>query len=72
MSGFVPARRATRVEPVEAMRDSDTPGVGRVRRRRIVVAALVEAIGVAVLLYGLFGDPGAASATAPCSASAAC
>ena len=64
VSGFVPARRATRIEPVAAMRDSITPGVGHVRRRRIVAAFVVEAIGVALLLYGLLGDPGAASATA--------
>jgi putative ABC transport system permease protein len=60
----VPARRATRVEPVAAMRDAVTPGTGRLRRRRIVVAALVELIGLAVLLYSLFGDPGNANATA--------
>jgi putative ABC transport system permease protein len=64
VSGFVPARRATRIEPVAAMRDSITPGVGHIRRRRIVAAFVVEAIGVALLLYGLLGDPGAASATA--------
>jgi putative ABC transport system permease protein len=64
VSGFVPARRATRIEPVAAMRDSITPGAGRVRKRRIVAAVVVEAIGVALLLYGLLGDPGAASATA--------
>ena len=64
VSGFVPARRATRIEPVAAMRDAVLPGVGRIRRRRIVAALVVEAIGVALLLYGLLGDPGAASATA--------
>ena len=64
VSGFVPARRATRIEPVAAMRDSVLPDAGRVRRRRIVAAVVVEAIGVALLLYGLLGDPGAASATA--------
>jgi putative ABC transport system permease protein len=64
VSGFVPARRATRVQPVEAMREADTPGPGRLRRRRVVVALLVEAAGVALLLYGLLGDPGPASATA--------
>jgi putative ABC transport system permease protein len=63
-SGFVPARRATRVEPVEAMREAVTPGAGKLRRRRIVTAVLVEAIGVALLFYGLFGDPGSGSATA--------
>jgi putative ABC transport system permease protein len=64
VSGFVPARRATRIEPLAAMRDSITPGAGKLRRRRIVAAFVVEAIGVALLLYGLLGDPGAAGATA--------
>ena len=36
VSGFVPARRATRVEPVTAMRDAVLPGVGHLRRRRLV------------------------------------
>src|SRR4051812_41412960 len=64
VSGFVPARRATRIEPVEAMREAATPGVGRVRKRRIFVAAAVELVGLAILLYALFGDPGNASTTA--------
>jgi putative ABC transport system permease protein len=64
ISGFVPARRATRIEPVAAMRDAVTPTGGRLRRRRIVVAALVELAGLAILLYSLFGDPGSANATA--------
>jgi len=64
VSGLVPARRATRVEPVAALRDSVAPGPGRLRRRRVVAAVLVEASGVAALLYGLLGDPGAANATA--------
>jgi putative ABC transport system permease protein len=64
VSGFVPARRATRIEPVAAMRDAVTPGAGRLRRRRIVAAGLVELAGLAILLYSLFGDPGSANATA--------
>jgi putative ABC transport system permease protein len=64
VSGFVPARRATRVQPVEAMRDADTLGPGHVRKRRIAIAVLVEAAGVAALLYGLLGDVGSASSTA--------
>jgi putative ABC transport system permease protein len=63
-SGFVPARRATRIEPVAAMRDAVTPGVGRLRRRRLVAAGLVELVGLAILLYSLFGDPGDANTTA--------
>jgi putative ABC transport system permease protein len=64
VSGFVPARRATRVVPVEALREAQAPTVGRLRKRRVVAAALVEAAGLAVLLLALFGDPGTASATA--------
>ncbi len=64
VSGFVPARRATRVQPVEAMRDAEPHAPARLRRRRIVVALVVEMLGVAMLLYGLLGDPGTASATA--------
>jgi putative ABC transport system permease protein len=64
VSGFVPARRATRVQPVEAMRDAEPHAPARLRRRRIVVALLVEALGVFMLLYGLLGDPGDATATA--------
>jgi putative ABC transport system permease protein len=64
VSGFVPARRATRVQPVEAMRDSVTPGPGRLRRRRVVAAVVVEALGVGLLLYGLLGDIGTANAEA--------
>ena len=64
VSGFVPARRATRVQPVEAMRDAEPHAPARLRRRRIIIALLVEALGVAMLLYGLLGDPGTASATA--------
>jgi putative ABC transport system permease protein len=64
VSGIVPARRATRVEPVEAMRESDTPGGVHLRRRRIVTAALVEALGVLILVYALFASPGSAGTTA--------
>ena len=64
VSGMVPARRATRVEPVEAMRDSVTPGAGRIRRRRVVLAAGLTVAGLALLVTGLFGDVGSASATA--------
>jgi putative ABC transport system permease protein len=64
VSGFVPARRATRVQPVEAMRDAEPHGPPRLRKRRIAIAVAVELIGVALLLYGLLGDPGAAGPTA--------
>jgi putative ABC transport system permease protein len=56
VSGFVPARRATRVEPVAAMREADTPGGGKLRRRRIVVAVLLALLGVLAMLFSLFGE----------------
>jgi putative ABC transport system permease protein len=56
VSGFVPARRATRVEPIEAMRDAVLPTGTHLRRRRIIVAILVEIVGVVLLSYALFGD----------------
>jgi putative ABC transport system permease protein len=58
VSGFVPARRATRVEPVAAMRDSVTPGTGPLRRRRIAVALGLVALGVLLEFVGLFGGTG--------------
>jgi putative ABC transport system permease protein len=64
ISGIVPARRATRVDPVEAMRDAVTPGLGRLRTRRLVSAALVGGLGLAVLLVALFASPGTAGTTA--------
>src|SRR4051812_29454356 len=54
VSGFIPARRATRVQPVAAMRDSETPGVAHLRRRRIIGSLALLALGVVVLFYGLF------------------
>ena len=55
LSGFVPARRATHVEPLEAMRDAATPGTKRVSRRRLTTSAVVILLGLAALLLGLFG-----------------
>jgi len=55
ISGFVPARRATRVEPVAAMRDSVTPGLGHLRKRRIVGSLGLMGLGLLTLFYGLFG-----------------
>ena len=55
VSGFVPARRATQVEPVEAMREAGTPGAKRVSRRRLITSFAVVAVGLVALLVGLFG-----------------
>src|SRR4051812_40294300 len=64
VSGFVPARRATRIEPVTAMRDAVTPGVGHLRRRRVFGSLALIVVGVIVLFWGLFGDFPQASAAA--------
>jgi putative ABC transport system permease protein len=64
VSGLVPARRATQVEPVEAMRDAVLPGVREVSRRRLLVSAAVIGLGLAALLYGLFGGVGGSGAAA--------
>jgi putative ABC transport system permease protein len=64
VSGFVPARRATRVDPVEAMREAVTPVVGRLRRRRLVAAGVLGLGGTVILLFALFGSPGSAGTTA--------
>jgi putative ABC transport system permease protein len=64
VSGFVPARRATRIEPIAALREAEAAGVRPLRRRRVVAAGLLALVGIAVMLYGLFGDVGSDSATA--------
>jgi putative ABC transport system permease protein len=64
VSGFVPARRATRIEPIAALRDADTAGTARLRRRRVVAASLLGLAGIAVMLYALLGDLPSDSATA--------
>ena len=56
VAAVVPARRAARVAPIEALREAqDRPG--RSLRFRIVTGLIVLALGVAPLLYGLFGTP---------------
>jgi putative ABC transport system permease protein len=62
VSGLVPARRATHIEPVEAMREADTPGAHPVSRKRLIAAGAVLGLGLAVLLLGLFGGAGGSAA----------
>ncbi|MDA0166139.1 FtsX-like permease family protein [Solirubrobacter ginsenosidimutans] len=64
VSGFVPARRATRVEPVTAMRDAVLPGVGHLRRRRVIGSIALMGLGLLALFFGLFGGIDATSAAA--------
>jgi putative ABC transport system permease protein len=63
ISGLVPARRATQVEPVEAMREAATPGTRRVSRKRVAVSTTVIGLGLLALLVGLFGADGSAAAS---------
>ena len=54
VSAILPARRASRVSPVQALQDSQ-PTTGRPLRRRLAVGIVVTAIGAGVLALGLFG-----------------
>src|SRR5215218_3385838 len=64
VSGLIPARRATRIQPVEAMREAVTPDTRRVSRRRVLVSFAVIALGLASLLAGLFGGADESAAAA--------
>ena len=54
LAGLVPAVRATRIAPVEAMREG-TVEHGHIGRKRMIVAAGGIGLGLAILAYGLFG-----------------
>jgi putative ABC transport system permease protein len=56
-SAMVPARRATKVLPIEALRES-APGAETASKRRAVVGLAVIAAGAAGLLDALYADGG--------------
>ncbi|MEX2204109.1 MAG: ABC transporter permease [Actinomycetota bacterium] len=59
VAAILPARRAARVAPIEALREAqDRPG--RSLRFRLITGTIVLALGVLPLLYGLFGNPASA------------
>jgi putative ABC transport system permease protein len=58
VAGLGPARRATRVPPIAALRQDVTIGA-RPGRRRTIVAILLTIFGVLLLIGGLFGASGA-------------
>jgi putative ABC transport system permease protein len=62
VSGLVPARRATHVQPVEAMREAATPGAKRMSRRRLATSLAVIGLGLVALILGLFAAGGSGSA----------
>ena len=56
ISSISPALRATRVPPVEALREGAVPTVGRLSRRLTIIATIMLAAGVALMCLGLFGS----------------
>jgi putative ABC transport system permease protein len=54
IASFFPALRATRVPPIAAVREGATLPPGRFARFRTPVAALLTAVGFALLVWGLF------------------
>jgi putative ABC transport system permease protein len=57
VAALVPARRATKVLPVEALRQS-TPGAEKPSRVRTAIGATLTVAGVAAVLAALYGDAG--------------
>jgi putative ABC transport system permease protein len=55
VAALVPARRATKVLPVEALREA-TPGSRPPSKRRLAIGALTLVGGVAAVLSALYGD----------------
>ncbi|HEU0101806.1 MAG TPA: FtsX-like permease family protein [Mycobacteriales bacterium] len=57
LAALVPARRATAVLPIEALRDA-TPGTYHASRVRAALGSVLAAGGVAAILLGLYGEAG--------------
>ncbi|MFA4930089.1 MAG: ABC transporter permease, partial [Patulibacter sp.] len=56
LGSHLPARRATKVAPLEALRDASLPSArGELSRRPILVGVAIGALGVATLLLGALG-----------------
>ncbi len=55
LAAVLPARRAARVAPIQALRESQDTGAGGRIGRRLIAGLLVTALGAAALVYGLFG-----------------
>jgi putative ABC transport system permease protein len=60
-SSVIPARRASKVAPIQAMRDG-APASGASLRRRVITAVAITVAGVAALAFGLFGGSSNAGA----------
>ena len=57
VSALVPARRATKVLPIEALRES-TPGAEKPSKKRAIIGLAILAAGTAGMLSGLYADAG--------------
>jgi putative ABC transport system permease protein len=55
LAALVPALRATRVLPVEALREA-TPGAGQPSWRRAVTGVIIGGLGLICTLWALYGD----------------
>ncbi|HEV7863234.1 MAG TPA: ABC transporter permease [Acidimicrobiia bacterium] len=60
LSSWGPARKASKVPPVAAIRGADSIPEGRGLRRRLISGGLVLALGIAALAGGLYGGAGLA------------
>ena len=58
LAAVMPARKATRVPPVAALQPETAFAPTGFRKRRIVLGVLITAVGVALLLAGLFRSEG--------------
>jgi putative ABC transport system permease protein len=61
VSSIMPAIRAARVAPVEALRESQ-PAEYRGSPKRTATGLIITALGVGILMYGLLGGPSNAAA----------
>jgi putative ABC transport system permease protein len=64
IAGILPALRATRVDPVAALREGAVLPPGRLARYSLPLAILVTVAGVAALAIGLFGGASGSGAAA--------
>jgi putative ABC transport system permease protein len=55
VSSVLPARRAGRVPPIEALRESQDTGVAAGFGKRLAIGAVVTALAIVALMVGLFG-----------------
>jgi len=58
LASWGPARKASKVPPVAAIRDAESVPEGRGLRRRLIAGGLVLALGLAALAAGLVGGGG--------------